>query len=122
QPLVVVASRLRPQAELDRRARFAVGAGERRRDAGATADEWRRPRHPEEGGRATAEPAGTVGAGAAAVAIKQGGYARRVLPKRLSSSHQCIDKLARFVSPTGPQIVCRGMRFVFANRLLGVKG
>ena len=80
----------KPSSIVGRPTRFAVGARKRRRNAGGTADQRRHSRQPEEGGRAAAEQACTVGAGAAAVAIKQGGYAWRcpfAMPQQSPSMH-----------------------------------
>ena len=97
-------------------ARIADRAGKRWRDAGAAADQRRHSRHAEEGGRASAAgPGRTRSAGGAAVAIKQGGYARRRLPPCIRNPHQCLDKLTSFTSPTGPQIVCRGYAIRFCE-------
>ena len=68
------------------------------------------------------QPAGAIGPAGAAVAIKQGGHAGRQLPSCISNLHQDTDNALIFTSPTAPQNVRRGLRFVLANRLGGLKG
>ena len=86
QSVLVLVRELRPQAEFYHRQQssLAVTAG-RTGDPGIPAVQRRHPGFAEEIGRAAAEPAGAIGSAGAAFAIKQGGYAGRTLPSRISN-------------------------------------